>query len=94
MTVVPFRVGITLPGAPQEGDPHGIRDWSDRRALNLTAVFGERAAARRVGGPAPAGIIYVEAVVQTKFGVWYGIFPQDESRTIPNSWFTEPTLDI
>ena len=89
MTLVPEVVGITLPGAPTEGDPRGVRDWSTRRALNLTAAVGIRIDARRI-----ATVLMVRARVLTEFGDFYANLPEDQTKTVPNTWFTRPTLDI
>lgn len=89
MTLVPDVVGVTLPGAPTEGDPRGVRDYSTRRALNLTEVVGIRITARRV-----AGTLMVRVRVLTEHGDFYANLPEDPTRQTPNSWFTRPILDI
>lgn len=89
MTLVPDVVGVTLPGAPTEGDPRGVRDYSTRRALNLTEVVGIRITARRV-----AGTLMVRVRVLTEHGDFYANLPEDQLKQTPNSWFTRPALDI
>jgi len=89
MTVVPQIVGVMLPGIPTEGDPTGVKDYSGRRALNLTAVTGMRIDARRIGG-----VLTIRARVMTEFGDFHASLPEDQSKLTPNSWHTLPVLDI
>ena len=89
MTVVPDVLGVMLPGAPTAGDPRGVRDWSGRQSLNLTEVVGVRITARRIGG-----VLRARVLVLTEFGDFYADMAEDQTKTVPNTWFTRPPLDI
>lgn len=89
MALISRTVGVTLPGAPSEGDPRGVRDATSRRALNLTPALGLVLRGRLIGG-----VRWLECYVLTDFGFFKDQFPEDQTKATPNSWFTAPDINL